>query len=74
MKILILEDNAEKSLEIENLIKSIDQSINIQKVEYYNNFILKIQKEKFDLVIIDLFVPALKGREPNDLSEDLLFS
>lgn len=59
MKILILEDNAEKSLEIENLIKSIDQSINIQKVEYYNNFILKIQKEKFDLVIIDCKPPTI---------------
>lgn len=74
MKILILEDNIEKSEEIEALIKSIDASITIVKVECYNNFILKIQKEKFDLVIIDLYIPAIKGRQPDDMSEELLFS
>ncbi|WP_336289459.1 hypothetical protein [Aeromonas dhakensis] len=74
MKILILEDNKDKCLEIEQAISEHDKSICIQSVDNFSHFIEEINRNKYNLIIIDLVVPQFQDRKTteSDMSDRIV--
>jgi nucleoside phosphorylase len=73
MKILVLEDDSVKReivlAEIYSLLPSADIAVCVN----FHEFTIKIVKDRFDLVIVDLLVPRHRDSlEPEDLSELLV--
>jgi nucleoside phosphorylase len=62
MKILILEDENEKFIDIQNHIIQTISDASIQRVENWLDYSRTINKTKFDLILLDLLVP----RSPKD--------
>ena len=60
-KVLIIEDD----LEIHNLIKEILQKENFKVLDAYSGTesLMVIEKEKIDLILLDLMLPGLNGEE-----------
>jgi nucleoside phosphorylase len=68
MKILLLEDNDDKALEIENAIKEnfpTIEGIDIVKVDDIIKARQELMIRFFDLMIVDLLVPNIYGDDPN---------
>jgi nucleoside phosphorylase/CheY-like chemotaxis protein len=73
MKILLLEDNPIKMNSIVEFIESIDASFQIDKCECFSSFMKLISSYDYDLIIIDLIIPPIKGApEASDLSKALI--
>ena len=60
-KILIVEDN----IDIHNLIKEILEKENYKILDAYSGTeaLLLIEKEKIDLILLDLMLPGINGEE-----------
>lgn len=73
MKILILEDEDEKFINIECSVKDAfaNKTINIVRCENLNSAIMEIGSGKFDLIVADLLVPQMKGQVEIDASAQL---
>lgn len=72
MKILILEDNDKKFADVFSVIKTNNMSFNARAKDFYE-FIMYINREKYDLVITDLLVPRFSDTtEESDITQDLL--
>lgn len=72
MKILILEDEDNKFKEISNFIQEENDFITIIREKNYRGFAKSIERELFDLILIDLFVPLYEGTDSNDQSIALM--
>lgn len=72
MKILILEDEDNKFEEISRFILEGNDFITIIREKNYRRFAKSIEREQFDLILIDLFVPLNDGMEANDQSITLM--
>jgi adenosylhomocysteine nucleosidase len=68
LKILIVEDDGDKLDKIETLIGSqIDPSeFEIECCSTINDSLIRLGDARFDLVIVDLVLPQMKGAEPAD--------
>ncbi|EHU3239236.1 hypothetical protein ACX0AN_002170 [Acinetobacter baumannii] len=73
MKILILEDESEKFKVISKEILDFNADIKIDHSLDRTNFIKKLEREVYDLIIIDLIVPTHPNSEPKDLSESIIY-
>ncbi|MGP5213709.1 phosphorylase family protein [Psychrobacter immobilis] len=74
MKILILEDDKAKLNEINLMINNISKTIATEVVTNNKDFIQKIERYKYDLIVMDLLVPYFDGEEAKDLSSHLISS
>lgn len=75
MNILILEDVPEKQRKILEVINRSNTSITPRCVTNYSAFIVEINKEKFDLVVVDLKVPVFgNDKDSVDISSRLVES
>lgn len=73
MKVLILEDNRDKSQYIEAAIQAVQPSICTIKTEVFSEFFKAAQKEEFDLIVVDLLVPRFPNTpEPCDVTDDII--
>ena len=63
MKILILEDETHKFNLISEEILNFNPDIKIDRSEDRTNFIKKLEREIYDLIIIDLIVPTESEEE-----------
>ncbi|MBN1079664.1 hypothetical protein JNO13_01855 [Pseudomonas sp. 1079] len=73
MKILVLEDDSVKLDIVLSEIHSFFPTANLTTCVNFHEFTIKILKERFDLVIVDLLVPRHKdSMEAEDLSEQLV--
>ena len=72
MKILILEDELEKLEKIEVVISDIGKDIILEKCNNYADFRGLLDKEKYNLIIVDLLVPALQDSEPIDVTKNMV--
>lgn len=73
MKILILEDTPEKLAEIISEVKNFDEDAVITKSVNQVEFSTYLERDKYDLIIIDLMVPLAEYQEPTDLTEALIY-
>jgi nucleoside phosphorylase/CheY-like chemotaxis protein len=75
MNILILEDDESKRDELVAVARSIDDSFRFHPVDHYSAFLAEVNREKFDLVIVDLKVPVFKDdRDSVNISSRLIDS
>jgi nucleoside phosphorylase/CheY-like chemotaxis protein len=58
MKILVLEDNAEKLNKITSYISGLAAKINVQTCVNFQQFLTLVERDQFDLIIADLLVPV----------------
>ena len=73
MKILVLEDDGVKLDIVLSEILSFFPTANLTTCVNFHEFTIKVSKESFDLVIVDLLVPRHKdSMEAEDLSEQLV--
>lgn len=63
MKVLIVDDSTSKLAEITSLISSVSESFEIESCEDCIGCLIKL-KNKYDLIIIDLFLPLRPGEDP----------
>ena len=69
MKILILEDNDSKYADLVDTAKNVDTEIEFARTKDFSAFTSEINREKFDLIIVDLMVPQFRdSKEPQDIS------
>ncbi|MCA4791136.1 MULTISPECIES: 5'-methylthioadenosine/S-adenosylhomocysteine nucleosidase family protein [Acinetobacter] len=73
MKILILEDETHKFNLISEEILNFNPDIKIDRSEDRTNFIKKLEREIYDLIIIDLIVPTHPQSDPIDLSGSIIY-
>lgn len=73
MKILILEDEDRKFSLISHEILNFNPDIKIDHSLDRTNFIKKLEREIYDLIIIDLIVPTHPGSQPIDLSGSIIY-
>lgn len=73
MKILILEDEQTKFDLISQEILKFNSDIKIDHSSDRTNFIKKLEREIYDLIIIDLIVPTHPGSTPTDLSGSIVY-
>ncbi|MGY6029563.1 phosphorylase family protein [Phytobacter sp. AG2a] len=57
MKILVLEDEDNKFIQIETYVREIINDVTIQRVENWLDYTKTISTSKFDLILLDLIVP-----------------
>ncbi|MFA9274685.1 MAG: hypothetical protein ACEQSE_07375 [Candidatus Aquirickettsiella gammari] len=73
MKILLLEDSPQKQLAVKNLIRSIDQTIEIELAECFSAYSKKVSTEKYDLIIVDLVVAAFRDEaDTKDVTDSIV--
>lgn len=73
MKVLILEDSPKKSAAIELAIQAVQPAIATQKVDCFSEFFKYTQREKYDLIVVDLLVPRFAGDdETYNVTEDII--
>jgi len=63
VKILIIEDEAVKADRIEHAIKESVITVHITRECSYNSALRRILKDSFDLLIVDMLLPAFSGRQ-----------
>lgn len=73
MKILILEDSPEKMSDIISEINIFDNNVEIISSHNQFEFSTALERNKYDLIIIDLMVPIAEHQEPTDLTETLIY-
>lgn len=72
MKILILEDSPDKLADIVSQIQIFDSEVDIVTASNQFDFTPLVERQKYDLIIIDLMVPMFEGQPPTDLTEMLI--
>lgn len=73
MDILVLEDTDSKFNELELHIKSILGAATITRVALLSEFLRMVERQKFDLIVVDLLVPRFKdSKEAEDVTAELL--
>jgi len=73
MKVLILEDNPKKSAAIELVIQAVQPAIATQKVDCFSDFFKYTQREKYDLIVVDLLVPRFaEDDETHNVTDDII--
>ena len=73
MKILILEDETHKFNLISEEILNFNPDIKIDRSEDRTNKIKKLEREIYDLIIIDLIVPTHPQSDPIDVSGSIIY-
>lgn len=69
MKILILEDSPEKLETIKEFLLAMGDKIDLSTCMHFQNFNTLVERDKFDLIIVDLLVPVFPGdEEPVDVA------
>lgn len=63
MKILLLEDNAAKRLEIKKAILDFEPNATITEISNAFDYIKKVSSQEFDLILLDLVIPR-SSKEP----------
>lgn len=65
MNILILEDDDKKYTNVFKELESVldGEAFNANRVNYYDEFIFKIQEIKYDLIVFDIMVPLSRDEE-----------
>lgn len=68
MRILLVEDDEKKAATIESLIRDALESNDIElvKTTTINDTLLRLGEGRFDLVVVDLVLPQMKGGKPVD--------
>lgn len=72
MKILIVEDNKDKLGAIVDLVKSTNPDIDVITCDVLVDFVALVNKEKFDLLVTDLLLPVVRGRDPEDVTMNII--
>jgi nucleoside phosphorylase len=73
MKILILEDNLEKSTHVREEIKKAHAASEIALVENFRDFAVRVSQTKFDLIVADLVVPNFaRQKETQDMTDEII--
>ncbi|MGO2419011.1 MAG: phosphorylase family protein [Vibrio casei] len=72
MKILIVEDNKDKLGAIVDQVRSAKPDIEITTCDVLVDFVAHVNKEKFDLLVTDLLLPVVRGREPEDVTLNII--
>ncbi|MBF4437087.1 response regulator, partial [Vibrio anguillarum] len=70
MKVLVVEDNPEKLSEIKDVLNGIGFDIKIKDCNSIISFSAEINKETFDLVVVDLVLPIF-GETVLDKPQDV---
>lgn len=73
MKILILEDNLSKIDAIISEIKAFEPEAEIFTSTNQFDFSTQLERNLYDLIIIDLMVPMYANNEPTDLTETIIY-
>lgn len=74
MKLLIVEDNENKLRLIKSALDEVNTNISITESNSIVDFVSKINREKFDLVVADLVLPIFNdiNEEPKDVTSNLI--
>ncbi|WP_311064976.1 hypothetical protein [Halomonas sp. DWK9] len=72
MNILIFEDDFEKKLLVERVIKDMDVGADIIHAAHFQDFMKNVYGRKFDLIVADLIAPQFKGYEAIDLTQNII--
>jgi adenosylhomocysteine nucleosidase len=68
LRILLVEDEAAKASKIEELITQelVGKGVELLKAATINDALMQLGKGRFDLVVVDLVLPQVKGADPID--------
>lgn len=72
MNILIVDDSIDKIVKIVSVIKEVSSDINIDTVTDSYRAQLKLKTIKYDLLVVDLFLPIRMGEPPRQDGGELL--
>ena len=72
MKILILEDRQDKYQKIKEKIEGVVDEVAIYWADNFQGFHKQVEREKFDLVIVDLLAPTHAGAVESNLTAQII--
>lgn len=72
MKVLLVEDNAIKQSDIKRVIKKINYNAEIEWQRDLKSACETLQENKYDLIVTDMWYPALPGGEDNESGTELI--
>lgn len=72
MRILILEDSSTKLEILTKHLTSNYPQIEITEVTTASDYLAALNREKFDLLIVDLVVPRFKDDEPSEVTQQII--
>jgi nucleoside phosphorylase len=72
MKILILEDEEEKYRKIRTQVDTSAPDADVSWVTNFQDFHKQIEREKFDLIVVDLVAPGYRDSEKIDLTAQII--
>ena len=72
MNVLVLEDDSAKRDRIIDCIKSVDASIRISVSSVYVEFIKALERDDYNLIVVDLVVPRFADSTASDLTDSII--
>lgn len=71
MRILLVEDSQDKAESIERVVRSKipAQELQLERASTVNDALVTLGGDRFDLVIVDLVLPQMKGEEARDATD-----